>query len=98
RGSSPPPPSRVFPASPGTTVSAYRNQLRVREALERLAEGERALSGLASDLGFGDHAHMTCTVRREAGAVPSALRRLLTACEVRGARTEGRTRGNRGEV
>jgi AraC-like DNA-binding protein len=90
--------SRVFHASTGTTVSAYRNQLRVREALERLAEGERSLTGLASDLGFADHAHMTRTVRREAGAVPSALRRLLTACEVRAARTEGRTRGNRGEV
>jgi AraC-like DNA-binding protein len=43
------------------------------------------LTGLASDLGFADHAHMTRTVQREAGAVPSALRRLLTACEVRGA-------------
>lgn len=77
--------SRVFRASTGTTVSAYRNQLRVREALERLADGEQSLSALASDLGFADHAHLTRTVRREAGAVPSALRRLLTAREVRGA-------------
>jgi AraC-like DNA-binding protein len=75
--------SRVFHACTGTTVSAYRNQLRVREAFERLADGERSLTGLASDLGFADHAHMTRTLRREAGAVPSALRRLLTARESR---------------
>ncbi len=75
--------SRVFHACTGKTVSAYRNQLRVREALERLAEGERSLTGLASDLGFADHAHLARTVRREAGAVPSALRRLLTAGELR---------------
>jgi AraC-like DNA-binding protein len=37
--------SRVFRACTGTTVSAYRNQLRVREALERLAAGERSLTG-----------------------------------------------------
>jgi AraC-like DNA-binding protein len=70
--------SRVFHAITGTTVSAYRNQLRVREALERLAEGERSLTCLATDLGFADHAHMTRTVRRETGAAPSVLRRLLT--------------------
>jgi AraC-like DNA-binding protein len=75
--------SRVFHACTGKTVSAYRNQLRVREALERLADGERSLTGLASDLGFADHAHLTRTIRREAGAVPSALRRLLTAGELR---------------
>jgi AraC-like DNA-binding protein len=75
--------SRVFHACTGKTVSAYRNQLRVREALERLAEGERSLTGLASDLGFADHAHLTRTMQREAGAVPSVLRRLLTAREPR---------------
>jgi AraC-like DNA-binding protein len=75
--------SRVFHACTGKTVSAYRNQLRVREALERLAEGERSLTGLASDLGFADHAHLARTVRREAGAAPSVLRRLLAAGEPR---------------
>lgn len=70
--------SRVFHASTGRTVSAYRNQLRVREALERLAGGERSLTRLATDLGFADHAHMARTVRRETGTAPSALRRLLT--------------------
>jgi AraC-like DNA-binding protein len=80
--------SRVFHACTGKTVSAYRNQLRVREALERLAEGERSLTGLANDLGFADHAHLARTVRREAGAVPSVLRRLLAAREVHGCRPD----------
>jgi AraC-like DNA-binding protein len=69
--------SRVFHASTGMTISAYRNQLRVRAALERLADGERSLTSLAADLGFADHAHMARTVRRETGAAPSVLRRLL---------------------
>src|SRR5262249_17220616 len=80
--------SRVFHACTGKTVSAYRNQLRVREALERLAEGEPSLTGLANDLGFADHAHLARTVRREAGAVPSVLRRLLAAHEVHGCRPD----------
>src|SRR6266542_4371183 len=84
--------SHVFHACTGTTVSAYRNQLRVREALERLAEGERSLTGLASDLGFADHAHLTRTIRREAGAVPSVLRRLLAAREHRFGTSPARTR------
>ena len=73
--------SRVFHASTGITVPAYRNQLRVREALERLADGERSLTSLATDLGFADHAHMARTVRRETGAAPSDLRRLLATAK-----------------
>jgi AraC-like DNA-binding protein len=69
--------SRVFHASTGMTISAYRNQLRVRAALERLADGERSLTSLAADLGFADQAHMARTVRQQTGAAPSALRRLL---------------------
>ena len=84
--------SHVFHACTGKTVSAYRNQLRVREALERLADGERSLTGLASDLGFADHAHLTRTIRREAGAVPSVLRRLLAAREHRFGTSPARTR------
>jgi AraC-like DNA-binding protein len=71
--------SRVFHADTGATVSAYRNQLRVRGALERLAEGEPSLTRLAHDFGFADHAHMTRTMRRHAGASPSTLRRAFAA-------------------
>jgi AraC-like DNA-binding protein len=69
--------SRAFRTQTGETLSRYRNRVRVRLALERLAAGERSLSRLAVDLGFADHAHLTRAVRAEHGAPPSQLRALL---------------------
>ena len=69
--------SRIFAAETGQTISAYRNCLRARVALERVAAGERSLARIAADLGFADHAHLTRVVRRQAGAPPSNLREVL---------------------
>lgn len=69
--------SRVFRAATGATLSRYRNRLRAARALERLADGERDLGGLAADLGFADQAHMTHVVRAESGLPPGRLRSLL---------------------
>jgi AraC-like DNA-binding protein len=69
--------SRTFRAHSGETLARYRNRLRVRLALERIAAGERSLARLAVELGFSDHAHLTRVVRREVGAPPSRLRALL---------------------
>jgi AraC-like DNA-binding protein len=70
--------SRVFKAETGQTISRYRNRLRVRLALERLAAGEPCLARLAADLGFADQAHLARVFRRELGMTPSLLRdRLL---------------------
>jgi AraC-like DNA-binding protein len=66
--------SRVFTQLTGLTVSQYRNRLRVSLALERVADGEADLAGLAGDLGFADHAHLTRTVRAATGRTPSSLR------------------------
>jgi AraC-like DNA-binding protein len=71
--------SRVFAAETGETVSRYRNRVRARLALERIAEGEPSLARLAAELGFADHAHLTRVIRREAGAPPSRLRQELRA-------------------
>ena len=71
--------ARLFRAATGTTIHAYLVDLRLREALARLADGERDLAGLAFDLGFADHAHLTRTFRRRFGSTPSAVRRALTA-------------------
>ena len=71
--------SRVFKAETGETISRYRNRLRVRLALERLADGERCLARLAADLGFVDQAHLARVVRSEGGASPSELRRRFAA-------------------
>jgi AraC-like DNA-binding protein len=69
--------SRVFRTETGETISRYRNRLRVRLALERLASGEPCLARLAADLGFADQGHLARVVRRELGATPSLLREAL---------------------
>jgi AraC-like DNA-binding protein len=66
--------SRLFRAYTGETVTRYRNRLRVRLVLERLAEGERSLARVAAELGFADQAHLTRVVRSEVGSPPSHLR------------------------
>ncbi|HXM57782.1 MAG TPA: AraC family transcriptional regulator [Candidatus Dormibacteraeota bacterium] len=78
-GSSPHHLSRVFAGETGQTLSAYRNRLRVGLALARLEAGECDLSGLAAELGFADHAHMTRVTRELVGSPPSAVRRLLAS-------------------
>jgi AraC-like DNA-binding protein len=66
--------SRVFHTATGTTVARHRMRLRVRDALERLAGGERDLARLAADVGFSDQSHLCRVVRAETGSTPSALR------------------------
>lgn len=70
--------SRVFAQLTGCTVSQYRNRLRVSLALDRLGQDEQDLAGLAHDLGFSDHAHLTRTIRAATGHTPSACRNQLT--------------------
>jgi AraC-like DNA-binding protein len=69
--------SRLFRRHTRETLSRYRNRLRVRLALERLAEGEESLARLAADLSFADQAHLNRVFRRELGTTPSALRDAL---------------------
>ena len=70
--------SRVFGQVTGSTISGYRNRIRVSRALDRIAEGETSLAALACDLGFADHAHLTRTIRAVTGRTPSVCRALLT--------------------
>ncbi|MHA6619376.1 helix-turn-helix domain-containing protein [Pseudonocardia sp. DLS-67] len=71
--------SRVFRAETGETLTRFRLRLRVQAALDRLADGHRDLAGLAADLGFADHAHLTRAMRAEVGDPPSQVRRFLGA-------------------
>jgi AraC-like DNA-binding protein len=70
--------SRIFSERTGETISRYRNRIRVRMALERLADGETSLARLAGDLGFADQAHLCRVVRSEVGDPPARLRARLT--------------------
>jgi len=71
--------SRVFQAETGLSLTRFRNRLRLRRALERLAAGESSLASLAADVGFADHAHFCRTVRGQLGRTPAQLRSLLHA-------------------
>jgi AraC-like DNA-binding protein len=65
---------RTFRAQTGLTIRGYRNRLRLRAALERLAEPRVDLTTLALDLGFSSHSHFTAAFREEFGVPPSHLR------------------------
>jgi AraC-like DNA-binding protein len=69
--------SRLFHARTGFSLHAYRNQLRLRDALERLAERDVEITDIALDLWFSSHSHFTDTFRRSFGQTPSAVRRHL---------------------
>ena len=69
--------ARVFKTRTGFSLHAYRNQLRLRAALEQLAEPDVDLIDVALDLGFSSHSHFTDTFRRSFGKTPSAVRESL---------------------
>lgn len=78
--------SRWFHAHAGVPLHRYIMRVRLRHALERLAEGERDLSRLAIGSGFSNHSHLTRTFQAEFAASPSALRRTLHGPVARGVR------------
>jgi AraC family transcriptional regulator len=65
---------RAFAKLNGCTMTEYRNALRVRLALDRLADPRTDLSTLALDLGFSSHSHFTLVFRRHVGIPPSIYR------------------------
>lgn len=66
--------ARIFKARTGFSLHAYRNQLRLRAALERLPDRAVDLINIALDLGFSSHSHFTETFRRHFGQTPSVIR------------------------
>jgi AraC family transcriptional regulator len=77
---------RVFRAATGRTLHAYRDQLRLRSALEALASPSPDLTTLALDLGYSSHSHFTANFMRVFGLPPSQARRRLSATAGRWAR------------
>jgi AraC-like DNA-binding protein len=66
--------ARVFRQETGRSLHAQLNQLRLRDALDQIADGARDLTALALELGFSSHSHFTHAFRREFGRTPSELR------------------------
>ncbi len=63
---------RVFREQTGFAIHDYRLQLRLRIALDRLADGQ-APSSLAAELGFASHSHFTRAFRQSFGITPSQV-------------------------
>ena len=76
-GASPSHICRVFRQGTGLTLHAYRLDLRLRSALERLSSPSVSLSQLAAELGFSSHSHFTKTLRRRHGITPMQCRSML---------------------
>jgi AraC family transcriptional regulator len=77
-GSSPYHLARVFRAWTSYSLHGYREQLRLRHALERLTDPhpEVDLARLATDLGFASHGHFDVRFRLAFGRSPSSIRAL----------------------
>ncbi len=67
--------ARLFRRVTGLTLHGYVDRLRLRAALDRLANDEPNLTTLALDLGYGSHSHFTTAFRSEFGLSPSEFRR-----------------------
>jgi AraC family transcriptional regulator len=65
--------ARLFREVTGTTVHRHLTDLRVRAALDHLVPGSD-LAGLAADLGFSHHSHLTNSFRRAFGMSPAEFR------------------------
>jgi len=62
---------RVFRAHTGYSLHRFQTELRLRMALDQLDEFRGDLAGLAVDLGFTHHSHLTRSFRLAFGTTPS---------------------------
>jgi AraC family transcriptional regulator len=74
---------RVFRRVTGRTLHSYRNTLRLRRALELVAQGQPDLTTLALDLGYSSHSHFTHSFRTAYGVTPAFVRRNLSVGTMR---------------
>jgi AraC-like DNA-binding protein len=74
---------RIFRDVTGRSIHAYRTDLRLRCALDRLADGERNLTSMALELGFADHGHFSNAFRRNFCISPSQFRLIASRRAVR---------------
>lgn len=80
-GSSPFHLARLFRAGTGSSMHAYREQIRLRSAMERITEQRRggSLAWLAAEFGFASHAYFDTRFRRTFGRSPSSVRAAAAA-------------------
>lgn len=70
---------RSFRAATGRTINQYLTALRLRKALDLLADAETSITAIAYDLGFSSHSHFTSRFHDSFGRTPSEARAQLYA-------------------
>lgn len=71
--------ARIFRAATGFSIQRYRNELRLRLALDLLENAAVPVGELAHRLGYSSHSHFTDSFNAVFGAPPSAVRGALGA-------------------
>ncbi len=69
--------ARLFRSHTGLGLHAYREQLRLAAALQRLDDGEGDLAALAHDLGYSSQSHLGSAFHRAIGITPGQARQAL---------------------
>lgn len=67
--------SRCFRESLGHTMHEHLTTLRLREAVQLLADQHNSIAKVAHSTGFASHAHLSSTLRSKLGVAPSAIAR-----------------------
>jgi len=62
--------SRAFRAATGQTMHMFREELRLRRALELLPDSRGDFTRIALDLGYSSHSHFSSRFRRHFGMTP----------------------------
>jgi AraC family transcriptional regulator len=75
---------RSFVAETGEPAHRYLVRLRLRTALERLADGGCDITDLAFELGFSSSSHLTMAFRKEFSITPSTWRRATATRKLAG--------------
>jgi len=65
---------RVFRRATGTTLHAYRRELRLRHALAQLIDSDAPLAAIAAGAGFASQSHLTNLFRARFAKTPGAVR------------------------
>jgi AraC-like DNA-binding protein len=66
---------RIFRRATGWSLHQFRDQVRLRRALEEIPARPGELTALALELGYSSHSHFTAAFRRAFGVTPSAFAR-----------------------
>jgi AraC-like DNA-binding protein len=69
---------RLFRHYTGQTIHSYLNQLRLRTALDYMAQPEIPITQIGLEMGYSSHSHFTQAFRQTFGTSPSAFRHTTT--------------------